>query len=301
MAYQRTRRSTRWLWCLVDLLIIVGAFYTAALMRYDFRLDLSFSAAVSTCMAIALVAHLVIGTLWGAYAAGHERGSYEEIIDIGMTVVLWAVPLGVISMLVPYDLGPRSLAFTAGALAMLGMFGARFVLRAARTRPGASVQPESRRTVVFGAGEGGRQLVRALVRDPSAGLTPVALLDDNRSKRRLRIDGVKVLGTREDLDAVTQRTEAEVLAVAVPSASSELLQDLSRRAEATGLEMLVLPAAGEILGGGPKAADLRSLDVQDLLGRRPIELDRTAIADSIQGRTGRSGGTARSRSTRPHR
>ena len=110
MAYQRTRRSTRWLWCLVDLLIIVGAFYTAALMRYDFRLDLSFSAAVSTCMAIALVAHLIIGTLWGAYAAGHERGSYEEIIDIGMTVVLWAVPLGVISMLVPYDLGPRSLA-----------------------------------------------------------------------------------------------------------------------------------------------------------------------------------------------
>ena len=284
MAYQRTRRSTRWLWCLVDLLIIVGAFYTAALMRYDFRLDLSFSAAVSTCMAIALVAHLVIGTLWGAYAAGHERGSYEEIIDIGMTVVLWAVPLGVISMLVPYDLGPRSLAFTAGALAMLGMFGARFVLRAARMRPGSSREPESRPTIVFGAGEGGRQLVRALVRDPSAGLTPVAFIDDDPRKRRMRISGVKVLGARADLARVAEGSEAKVLAVAVPSADSELLQDLRRRSDEADLEMLVLPSAGEMLGGA-KGTDLRGLDVRDLLGRRPIELDRAAIADSIQGRT----------------
>ena len=284
MAYQRTRRSTRWLWCLVDLLIIVGAFYTAALMRYDFRLDLSFSAAVSTCMAIALVAHLVIGTLWGAYAAGHERGSYEEIIDIGMTVVLWAVPLGVISMLVPYDLGPRSLAFTAGALAMLGMFGARFVLRAARMRPGSSREPESRPTIVFGAGEGGRQLVRALVRDPSAGLTPVAFIDDDPRKRRMRISGVKVLGARADLARVAEGSEAKVLAVAVPSADSELLQDLRRRSDEADLEMLVLPSAGEMLGGA-KGTDLRGLDVRDLLGRRPIELDHGAIADSIQGRT----------------
>lgn len=284
MAYKRTRRSTRWLWCLVDLLIIVGAFYTAALMRYDFRLDLSFSAAVSTCMGIALVAHLVIGTLWGAYAAGHERGSYEEIIDIGMTVVLWAVPLGVISMLVPYDLGPRSLAFTAGALAMLGMFGARFVLRAARMRPGAAREPESRPTIVFGAGEGGRQLVRALVRDPSAGLTPVAFIDDDPRKRRMRISGVKVLGARADLARIAEGSEAKVLAVAVPSADSELLQDLRRRSDEADLEMLVLPSAGEMLGGA-KGTDLRGLDVRDLLGRRPIELDHGAIADSIQGRT----------------
>ena len=282
--FQRSSKSTRWLWCLVDLLIIVGAFYTAALMRYDFRLDLSFSAAVSTCMAIALVAHLIIGTLWGAYAAGHERGSYEEIIDIGMTVVLWAVPLGVISMLVPYDLGPRSLAFTAGALAMLGMFGARFVLRAARMRPGSSREPESRPTIVFGAGEGGRQLVRALVRDPSAGLTPVAFIDDDPRKRRMRISGVKVLGARADLARVAEDSDAKVLAVAVPSADSELLQDLRRRSDEADLEMLVLPSAGEMLGGA-KGTDLRGLDVRDLLGRRPIELDHGAIADSIQGRT----------------
>ncbi|MBM6545760.1 polysaccharide biosynthesis protein [Janibacter sp. YIM B02568] len=253
-------------------------------MRYDFRLDLSFSAAVSTCMAIALVAHMVIGTLWGAYAAGHERGSYEEIIDIGMTVVLWAVPLGVISMLVPYDLGPRSLAFTAGALAMLGMFGARFVLRAARMRPGSSREPESRPTIVFGAGEGGRQLVRALVRDPSAGLTPVAFIDDDPRKRRMRISGVKVLGARADLARVAEDSDAKVLAVAVPSADSELLQDLRRRSDEADLEMLVLPSAGEMLGGA-KGTDLRGLDVRDLLGRRPIELDHGAIADSIQGRT----------------
>lgn len=283
--YQRSRRSTRWLWWLVDLLVIVVAFYLGALLRYDFVLGYAFSTPVAVCLAVALVAHTVIGSLWGAYAVGHERGSYEEIIDIGLTVLLWAIPLGLISILAPVDLGPRSLVFTAGALSMLGMFGARFVLRAARTRPGAAAQPESRAALVFGAGEGGRQLVRALVRDPGAGLVPVGLIDDDSRKRRLRVDGVRVRGTREDIADVAAREEASVLAVAVPSADSDLLQDLRRRAEAAGLEMLVLPAAGEMLGGRAKATDLRSLDVQDLLGRRPIELDRSAIAHSIQGRT----------------
>jgi FlaA1/EpsC-like NDP-sugar epimerase len=281
--YPRSGRRTRWLWCIVDLLLVVSAFYTAALMRYDLDLDLSFSVAVTLCMAIALAAHLVIGTVWGAYAVGHERGSYEEIIDIGSTVLLWAVPLGIIALVAPVDLGPRSLPFTAGALAMLGMFGARFVLRAVRMRPDGKGQAESRHVIVFGAGKGGRQLVRALVRDPSAGLTPVAILDDDPSKRRLRIDGVKVRGTREDLARVADDAGADVMAVAVPSASSDLLQDLRRRAEDADLELLVLPSAGEMLDG-PRAADLRGLDVQDLLGRRPIELDRSTIADSIQGR-----------------
>lgn len=280
----RTSRSTRWLWCLVDLFIIVVAFYVAALLRYDLKLDLTFSAAVTLCMAIALVAHLIIGHIWGAYAVGHERGSYEEIIDIGLTVVTWAIPLGVIAVLSPYDLGPRSLAFTAGALAMLGMFGARFVLRAARMRPGSSEEQESRPTIIFGAGEGGRQLFRALVRDPSVRLNPVAFIDDDPSKRRMRIGGVKVRGTRDDLLRVAEDSEAKVLAVAVPSADSGLLQDMRRRADEAHLEVLVLPSAGEMLGAA-RGTDLRSLDVSDLLGRRPIELDRGAIANSIQGRT----------------
>lgn len=273
----------RYLWCLVDLLAIVVCFYVAATLRFELDLGQSLSRPVTNCLTIALAAHLIIGTLWGPYAVGHVRGSYEEILDIAETVLMWVVPLFILVLVAPVELGPRSLPVTGGALSMLAMFGARFVLRAVRTRASTTIDSGSRRTLVFGAGEGGRQLVRALVRDHSAGLFPVAILDDDPRKRRLRIDGVRVLGNRNDLVAVAERTKAEVLAIAVPSADPDMLTDLRGRAEQAELDVLVLPPASEILGAA-KASDLRSLDVRDLLGRRPIELDLESIADSIRGR-----------------
>ncbi len=273
----------RWAWAIVDIVVIGSAFVAGAALRYDFVVEYTLSQGVAAAAASAAVLHLLFGTLFGPYAVGHQRGSYEEILDIAKTVAIWTVILfgaGLIDYLLHI---PRSLPAIGGALATLGMFGARFLFRSALSRPGESAET-AKRVIVFGAGEGGRQLIRALVRDPSAGLIPVAILDDDSRKRRLPIDRVRVMGTRQDLTNVAERTGADLLAVAVPSAHSELLKDLRERAERAGLGILVLPSAGELLSG-PKAADLRSLDVRDLLGRRPIELDRATIADSIQGRT----------------
>ncbi|RWU84527.1 polysaccharide biosynthesis protein [Janibacter hoylei PVAS-1] len=262
--------------------MLFAAAFFAAWLRYDFDVELAITLPVLKLALIAAVAHLIIGGLIGPYAVGHLRGSYEEIIDIGKTVLLWMAPLQVLSLVGPLDLGPRSLPFTSSTIAVLGMFGARFVLRASRSRSRRDRLPEVR-VLVFGAGEGGRQLVRALVRDKSETMTPVGLLDDDRRKRRMRIDGVRVLGTRDDLAAVAAETEATTLAIAVPSASPDLVKTLRSSAQDAGLETLILPRTHEILGrvGG---GDLRSLDLADFLGRRPIELDASAIADTISGK-----------------
>ncbi|EKA61345.1 nucleoside-diphosphate sugar epimerase [Janibacter hoylei PVAS-1] len=272
----------RWSWAGVDLGVLFAAAFFAAWLRYDFDVELAITLPVLKLALIAAVAHLIIGGLIGPYAVGHLRGSYEEIIDIGKTVLLWMAPLQVLSLVGPLDLGPRSLPFTSSTIAVLGMFGARFVLRASRSRSRRDRLPEVR-VLVFGAGEGGRQLVRALVRDKSETMTPVGLLDDDRRKRRMRIDGVRVLGTRDDLAAVAAETEATTLAIAVPSASPDLVKTLRSSAQDAGLETLILPRTHEILGrvGG---GDLRSLDLADFLGRRPIELDASAIADTISGK-----------------
>lgn len=277
------RRVNRWLWAGVDLVVLILALLLAAWLRYDFRADQAFTAPLAQLALIAAIGHLVMGALFGPYAIGHLRGSYEEIVDLTKTVVFWAVPLQVVTLVGPWELGPRSLPFTAGTAALLGMFGARFVLRAMRTRLDPSSTAETR-VLVFGAGEGGRQLVRALVRDQSSSMTPVGLLDDNKAKRRMRIDGVRVLGTSQDLQRVAAQTDATTLAIAIPSADPGLVRGLRDEATRAGLDTQILPPAHEILGsiGG---SDLRGLDLADFLGRRPIELDASAIADTISGHT----------------
>ncbi|WP_307785242.1 nucleoside-diphosphate sugar epimerase/dehydratase [Janibacter melonis] len=106
---------------------------------------------------------------------------------------------------------------------MLGMFGARFVLRTARTRPD-QVADDHKRVLIIGAGDGGRQVVRSLVRDRGARMHPVGILDDDPRKRRLRIEGVRVLGTRADLAEAATRTEATTVAIAIPSADAEMVR-----------------------------------------------------------------------------
>lgn len=273
----------RWLWALVDLVVLTIAVFLTAWLRYEFDPTPTFTTPIGQLALVALAAHLLIGGIAGPYAVGHLRGSYEEIIDLTRTVALWTLPLQAVTVFGPWDLGPRSLPVTAGAVALIGMFGARFVLRTARSHNAPSATAEQR-VLVFGAGEGGRQLVRALVRDPSGTMVPVGLIDDNKSKRKMRIDGVRVLGATPDIISVAEKTEATTLAIAVPSASAELVRTLRSLAEDAGLTTLILPRADEILGriGG---SDLRTLDLADFLGRRPIELDATAIADTISGRT----------------
>ncbi|WP_068259782.1 nucleoside-diphosphate sugar epimerase/dehydratase [Janibacter limosus] len=282
---EQSTQFNRWSWVGVDVLVVVVAVLLAALLRYDFNLDLALSQPVAWLTVIAGAGHLVIGTLTGPYAVDHLRGSYEEIVDIARTVALWAVPLLLVSILLPYDLGPRSLPLTVGAMALLGMFGARFVLRASRSRSRRlNATTTDSRVLVFGAGEGGRQLVRAIVRDTSSEMRAVGLLDDDRSKRKIRIDGVRVLGTSRDILSVALETKATTLAIAVPSANPELVTHLKDAAIEADLETLILPRTSELLGqvaGG----DLRSLDLADFLGRRPIELDASAIANTISGRT----------------
>jgi FlaA1/EpsC-like NDP-sugar epimerase len=124
-----------------------------------------------------------------------------------------------------------------------------------------------------------------MVRNDDSGYFPVALLDDDKTKRRLHIDGVRVQGTREDMTTVARRFGATALVVALPQADAGLLRDLSDRAGAAGLDVLTLPPLRDIMTGHPTSHDLRDINLHDLLGRRAISLDTTVIAEQIAGQS----------------
>ena len=136
----------------------------------------------------------------------------------------------------------------------------------------------------MGAGVAGSQLVRQMRADASSPFLPVALLDDDRTKRQLRIEGVRVRGTRADLASVAAKSQASALVVAMPQAEAEMLRELSAAAAQAGLHMLVLPPLERIVRGRIAPTDLREVDVEDLLGRHPVRLDLRSITDHIHGK-----------------
>ena len=281
---QHRERLTRWSWAVIDSGAWLVAVFLAAWLRYDLNLGLTMTSTMAWFAAAAVVAQVFFGTVFGPYAVGHERGSFEETYDVGRTVALTTLVL--LTLVFALHLGPipRSVPFTAPAFAMIGMFAARFIIRSWRARQ-ALLGKEEQRAIIFGAGEAGRRLTRSLIRDEGSGYAPVALLDDDRAKARLRFEGVRVRGTRSDMARVAAKYDAQVLVIALPLAEAPTIRELTQLGEDAGLQVLVLPPIKDIIGGRPTAGDLRNVDVADLLGRRPVNLDTAVIADHIAGKS----------------
>jgi FlaA1/EpsC-like NDP-sugar epimerase len=258
------------------------AIYCATWLRFDFEDTPVF---VATTLRFALVAglgHFLVGAVIGPYAVGHARGSFEETTDLVRTVLVTTIGIAVWDLIADPQTLPRSVPVVAGALALVGMFAVRFLIRSWRSRQTESRENE-RRVIVFGAGSAGRRLLRSMG-EKDSGFFPVALLDDDKSKGRLHIDGVRVRGTRNDIDSVAHTFNATTLVLALPLADAELIRELTDLATAAGLDVLVLPPLRDIIGGNPTSYDLRDVNLEDLLGRRPISMDTTVIAEQLAGR-----------------
>jgi FlaA1/EpsC-like NDP-sugar epimerase len=256
-------------------------------LRYELSLAPLDWRGFAIAVALAVALQLALGFLFGPYAIGHMRGSFEEIVDLAKTVAATTAALCIPVFVAVPILVPKSVPIIAGPFALVAMLGLRLLVRSWRTRNPVGVDPDAdadaRRVLVFGAGEGGRQLVRAMVRDRSRTYLPVAIIDDDPRKQRLTVEGVRVRGTRANLEQVADEYDAAVLAIAMPSADGDLIRDLSDRADHAGMDVMVLPPVSELIGR-PSLGDLRNLDLADLLGRRAISLDSAAIAETISGK-----------------
>lgn len=282
-AARRRFQANRWSWAGVDGLIWFSSVYLATWLRFDFDLG-DFTGRTAVFASVAVVLQAAVGTLLGPYAVGHVRGSFEESVDVARTVAPVTAVLFLWAFVADPIVVPRSVPVIAGALALAAMFAARFVFRSWRTRR-RTPHDTQRRVIVFGAGDAGRRLIREMGQDPQSGYFPVALLDDDRHKRRLPVEGVRVRGDRSLIATVARETQADALVIALPRADGALIRELSELAAEAHLDVLTLPPLADIIDGRVSTKDLRDLDLQDILGRRAITMDTTAIAEQISGRT----------------
>jgi len=226
----RTEQVLRWSWALIDAAVWMLAVCGASWLRDDFSRQGVTSPAVLWQAAMTALAYVLVGAFVGPYAVGHERGSFEETLDIARTAAVAITGVFVWVLLTHAErpnLSP-SVPVMAGVLAVTGMFAVRFVIRAWRTNKVAA-RAAQKRVILLGAGEAGRRLVRHMLRDPNSGFSPVALLDDDRAKGRLRVEGVRVRGTRASMAAVAVEYDASTLVTgAGGSIGSELCRQIVR-------------------------------------------------------------------------
>jgi FlaA1/EpsC-like NDP-sugar epimerase len=251
--------------------------------RFEFALR---SEDVYRAVLIAVFAAMVHATCRQAWQLVHGRHGYatfEDIRAVALSVAVTATfVLAVDLALTPRPI-PASCALTGGLVALTGMVAARCVYRELHDR---NVRPSNgaERALLFGAGETGHALTRAMLRDRRSPYLPVGLIDDDRSKRYLRVHGVPILGGRHDIAAAASKTGATTVIFSVARAEGGLIRDVQSLALDAGRAFKVVPSIGELLDGRARVADVRDLRPCDLLGRRQVDIDLAPIAGYLAGK-----------------
>ena len=226
----------------------------------------------------------ILGWVARLYHGRARLASLEELLMLGWVTASAGGVVFVVNALVYPDGVPRSVPLGATFLALALMGWGRAVWRRGKEAAGLVENQDAEPTLIFGAGDAGHQLVHSMLREAGTAWAPVGLIDDDRWKQHLRIEGVAVLGNRQDLPLVAEQTGAKTLIIAIPRANAELIREVTLSARRVGLQVKVLPALTELMDQRVGIADIRDIHVADLLGRRQIDTDIDGIAGYLTGK-----------------
>jgi FlaA1/EpsC-like NDP-sugar epimerase len=224
------------------------------------------------------------------YAFGQFAGllSYFSIPDLRRIFLSCCLSSGL--LLVAYYGGvtfPRGVLLTDYVLSFTGLALVRLSFRLIRERylsPEARASRTARRVGIIGAGDVGANLAHDLMAKRGLGLVPVAFFDDDRRKWRSRVHDVPVVGPPEVLLDQKLNPELEEVIIAMPSAPAKRVGEVVKILQQARLKFETVPSLDQLATGKVKVSQLRSVEIQDLLGRKPVELDTRNISGILASR-----------------
>lgn len=264
----------------VDAALLFVSFYAALWLRFDF---LYFSREYGLYSVIAVLSALCGMYLLGAYHFTLRSFNGRTLLSITGGIVLSIMAIGTIDLffrILPAVLSRGFLVlYVLLAITMLAL--SRVLLR---TAFGGGLFPETRRipVIIYGAGKAGQQLANALRATPH--YRPVALVDDERAKQKLWIAGLRTYAP-SSIPALIDRYQIEQLFIAMPSAARSRLREIALDLASYHLQIRSLPPLAELIDSEIDHRKLRTIRIEDLLGRDPVPPIPDLISKCVTGKS----------------
>jgi FlaA1/EpsC-like NDP-sugar epimerase len=278
------------LWQLgADALLIALAWYAAWKVRFDFLDVPVFYEPYLSWETILLIVGIKL-TIFVGFGFYNRWWRYVSMRD------MWRAALGaIVASFLTYVLFyfvsihevrlPRSVAALDVLILLALVATSRMLARTVIERPApGSLVAHGKEVLVVGAGDAGQLVIREMLK--SRAYTPIGLIDDDPRKKNLRVHGIRVLGTSDELPHILRDRRPDELLIAIPSASGDVRQRIVNVARDGGVPVKTLPGLYELIAGDHDlAAQIRPVQVEDVLGREQIEVDLEAISSYLAGET----------------
>ena len=267
-----------WIFALIDsFMILTGILYGASLVNayqtvgMDYLLLLSFVLSVLT---------LFFSMVFKLYKKVWEYASVEEWLGIFKTVSCSILSIAIFQFILMEQISIRLLV-VVWLLNLIFMSGSRLCWRLFRDSVLKYGTNESR-VLIVGAGSAGMMVAGHFQQNKDSPVQPIGFIDDDPAKRNLHILGIPVLGKTEDIQSIVEAWKVDEIILAIPSLPKSTLSRLYQICVSTDCVTKILPALDEILSGKAPVSEFRDVQVEDLLGRDPVQLDTEKIDETIK-------------------
>src|SRR3954453_23279989 len=278
-------------WQLVfDAVLIVAAWRLTFFLRFDkttpiFYRHLLDWQVVALVVAIKLCVFVAFGfyNRWWRYVSTRDMwGAFRGVIVASALTypVLYAFPPNHTARL------PHSIAAFDFLLLLAFVAGSRLLARTLIERPPGGLVARGKEVLIIGAGDAGQLMVREMQRNRPPQYTPIGFVDDGPRKRGDRIHGVRVLGTTDELAHILRDNKPDEVLIAIPSAPGAVRRKIVGTCDVERVPVKTLPGLHELIAGDHNlGAQIRPVQVEDVLGRQQVEVDLRLVATYVKDKT----------------
>lgn len=268
--------------------IISAAFFSIYIRFEDTAIAQKYLEMLISQLPIAVAVHLVVYFVFKLYGRVWRYAGSIELVAIVAANIVAALSWYGISIYIDLAL-PRSLYIFTASILVLFVGGSRLFFRIYSCFINKSkhkfISSKKDKVLIVGAGDAGALLLRELNQYHIGKRQVIGFIDDDKTKIGKYMVGTKVLGSRDDIAVLADNYEIDEIIIAMPSVKGKNIKEIINICKKTSCKLTILPGVYEIIEGSVSVSQLRPVDVEDLLGRDPVELDNVAVAKYLSGKT----------------
>ena len=292
---------------LLDAILVNLAYISAFLLRFEFDVNSNmfqgfFDVYATNILAITVI-NLLVFWFFGLYQSLWRYAGTGELIKV-VAASFSAMAFTIVFLELIQQFFPRSIYIIDFVFTILFIGGMRLSYRTLREfrKPGAfqtmtkkggrqALMPDGlasdgnlQKVMVFGAGDAGAAMIKEIKQHPEYGKKVVVVVDDDRNKLGSRIAGVKIAGDRSQIIPLAKKYGVDEIIISIPSAPTKTVQEIVNECNKTACKLKILPSLIDLINEKISISKLRDVDIEDLLGRDPVEVNLREISSYIEGK-----------------
>ncbi len=276
-----------------DIIFLIVSLYFAFLLKFNFKIPPEDMVFLKLSLIPVVVITLIFNKFFKLYNSIWKYASIEELMSIIYSISISNIIFVIYSYVITYKFlektyyrFPFSVHIIFWILSVIALGGMRFTFRVMEDNKGEKSSKNCyKKLLIIGAGDASAVLIKETKRHKDLNYDIVGLIDDDESKKGKLINGIEVIGGRDQINRVCIQKGVEEIILAIPSAELKTKREIINICKNTKCKLKTLPGIYEIIDGKVNISKLRDVNIEDLLGRDEVKLNNENINKYIKGKT----------------